>query len=82
MTHGVKQRLEMTEHKFKPVEEQLAYIKKGVAEIIPESELVAKLEASRKTGKPLRVYLAYLVFYLLWFLLLTFIASFGLIAEA
>jgi tyrosyl-tRNA synthetase len=57
MTHGAKQRLEMTEHKFKPVEEQLAYIKKGVAEIIPEPELVAKLETSRKTGKPLRVYL-------------------------
>jgi len=47
----------MTEHKFKPVEEQLAYIKKGVAEIIPEPELVAKLGNSRKTGKPLRVYL-------------------------
>ncbi|PYT71990.1 MAG: tyrosine--tRNA ligase [Acidobacteria bacterium] len=47
----------MTEHKFKPIEEQLAYIKKGVVEIIPEPELVAKLEASRKTGKPLRVYL-------------------------
>ena len=47
----------MTEHKFKPVEEQFAYIKKGVAEIIPEPELAAKLENSRKTGKPLRVYL-------------------------
>jgi tyrosyl-tRNA synthetase len=47
----------MSESKFKPVEEQLAYIKKGAAEIIPEPELVAKLEASRKTGKPLRVYL-------------------------
>ena len=47
----------MAEHKFKPVEEQLAYIKKGVAEIIPEPELAAKLEASRKNGKPLRVYL-------------------------
>src|SRR6266699_2482606 len=44
-------------HTFRPVEEQLAYIKKGVAEIITEPELVAKLEASRKTGKPLRVYL-------------------------
>src|SRR5437016_8233495 len=43
--------------KFKPVEEQLAYVKKGVAEIIPEAELKAKLEASLKTGKPLRVYL-------------------------
>ncbi len=57
MTHGAKPTPEMTGHKFKPVEEQLAYIKKGVAEIIPEPELVAKLEASRKTGKPLRVYL-------------------------
>ncbi len=32
--------------------------------------------------KPLRVHLAYLLFYLAWFLLLLFIASFGLIAEA
>ena len=47
----------MSGHQFKPVEEQLAYIKKGVAEIIPEAELAAKLESSRKTGKPLRVYL-------------------------
>src|SRR5205085_3035341 len=47
----------MSGHQFKPVEEQLAYIKKGVAEIIPEAELAAKLENSRKTGKPLRVYL-------------------------
>lgn len=47
----------MNERQFKPVEEQLAYLKKGAAEIIPEPELVSKLEASRKTGKPLRVYL-------------------------
>ncbi len=47
----------MTGHKFKPVEEQLAYIKKGVAEIIPEETLKASLEKSLKTGKPLRVYL-------------------------
>jgi tyrosyl-tRNA synthetase len=47
----------MTGPKFKTVEEQLAYLKKGVAEIIPEAELKAKLEASLKTGKPLRVYL-------------------------
>jgi len=43
--------------KFKPVEEQLAYLKKGVAEIIPEETLKASLEKSLKTGKPLRVYL-------------------------
>ena len=47
----------MTPAKFKPVEEQLAYLKKAVAEIIPEAELKAKLEQSLKTGKPLRVYL-------------------------
>jgi len=40
---------------FAPVDEQLEYIRKGAAEIIPESELKQKLEESRKTGKPLRV---------------------------
>jgi len=47
----------MTPSNFKPVAEQLAYLKKGAAEIIPENELVAKLEKSRQTGKPLRAYL-------------------------
>jgi tyrosyl-tRNA synthetase len=40
---------------FAPVEEQLTYLKKGSAEIIRESDLRAKLEKSRATGKPLRV---------------------------
>jgi tyrosyl-tRNA synthetase len=40
---------------FPPVDEQLAYIKKGSAEIIREGELRTKLEKSRATGKPLRV---------------------------
>ena len=40
---------------FAPVDEQLAYIKKGSAEIIRESELRSKLEKSRATGTPLRV---------------------------
>ncbi len=44
-----------TETKFKPIDEQLAYLRKGVSEIIPEVELRAKLEKSLKTGKPLRV---------------------------
>ena len=44
----------MTQTNFKPVEEQLAYLKKGVHEIIREEDLRAKLEKSRKTGKPLR----------------------------
>jgi len=40
---------------FASVDEQLAYIKKGAAEIIRESELRAKLVKSHATGKPLRV---------------------------
>jgi tyrosyl-tRNA synthetase len=40
---------------FAPVEEQLAYIKKGAAEIIHERELRERLEKSLKTGKPMRV---------------------------
>jgi tyrosyl-tRNA synthetase len=45
----------MTTTPFKPVAEQLAYLKKGSAEIIREAELQTKLEKSAKTGKPLRV---------------------------
>ena len=40
---------------FLPVDEQLAYIKKGAAEIVKESELRAKLERSLASGKTLRV---------------------------
>src|SRR5580700_11929391 len=39
---------------FKSADEQLAYLKKGTAEIIREEELRAKLAKSLKTGKPLR----------------------------
>lgn len=39
---------------FPPVDEQLAYLKKGVAEVIREDELKARLEKSLKTGVPLR----------------------------
>jgi tyrosyl-tRNA synthetase len=46
-----------TKPQFKPVDEQLAYLRKGAAEIIPEPELKAKLERSFRTGTPLRVYL-------------------------
>src|SRR5260370_40873627 len=41
-------------HKFTPIDEQLAYLKKGVAEVIREDELKAHLKKSLKTGKPLR----------------------------
>src|SRR4030088_3612004 len=40
---------------FAPVDEQLAYIKKGSAEIVKEPELRSKLEKSLASGKPLRV---------------------------
>src|SRR5712664_134900 len=40
---------------FPPVDEQLAYIRKGAAEIVKESDLRAKLERSLTAGKPLRV---------------------------
>src|SRR5579872_4421678 len=47
----------MSEPRHKSIDEQLAYIRKGAAEIIPEAELRASLEHSLKSGKPLRVYL-------------------------
>lgn len=37
------------------IDEQLAYLRKGTVEIIPENELRAKLEKSASNGKPLRV---------------------------
>jgi tyrosyl-tRNA synthetase len=39
----------------KSVAEQLALIRRGVEQIVPETELVQKLERSVKSGKPLRV---------------------------
>lgn len=40
---------------MKPVDEQLALIRRGVEQIVPEDEFRKKLERSVKTGKPLRV---------------------------
>jgi tyrosyl-tRNA synthetase len=40
---------------FAPVEEQLALLTKGAAEIIPLEDLKTRLEESRKTGTPLRI---------------------------
>ncbi len=40
---------------FPPVAEQLAEIRSGAAEILPEGELAKKLERSRATGQPLVV---------------------------
>src|SRR6266498_3752095 len=40
---------------FPPVEEQLAYLRKGAVEIIRESDLRERLEKSIKSGKPLRI---------------------------
>jgi tyrosyl-tRNA synthetase len=40
---------------FAPVAEQLAYLKKGFAEIIREADLLERLTAAAKAGRPLRV---------------------------
>ena len=40
---------------FPSINEQMDIIKRGVSEILPESELVQKLERSIKTGKPIIV---------------------------
>ena len=40
---------------FPPVADQLAIIRRGIEKIVPEQELADKLEASRKTGTPLRI---------------------------
>ncbi|MFQ5695482.1 MAG: tyrosine--tRNA ligase [Terriglobia bacterium] len=44
----------MTSGAKRDLEQQLAYLRKGTAEIISEGELRAKLATSQKTGKPLR----------------------------
>src|SRR5208282_2321845 len=40
---------------FRPVEEQLQYLRKGAVEIIREADLRERLEESYKTGRPLRI---------------------------
>ncbi len=40
---------------FLPVEEQLQQIRRGTEEVIPQEELISKLEGSAKSGKPLTV---------------------------
>lgn len=40
---------------FLPVSEQLEIIKRGTVEIVPEDELIQKLEKSYKTSTPLRI---------------------------
>src|SRR5690349_16411337 len=40
---------------FPAVADQLAVIRRGVEKIVPENELIPKLEQSRKTGSPLRI---------------------------
>jgi tyrosyl-tRNA synthetase len=40
---------------FPPVDEQMAVLRRGVDEILPEDALIEKLKESRKTGTPLKV---------------------------
>jgi len=45
----------MSEGLFPPVEEQIDLLKRGVADLVDEEQLRAKIERSIKTGKPLTV---------------------------
>ena len=45
----------LTKELFPPLKEQMDLIRRGVSEIIPEDDLVKKLERSIKTNTPLRV---------------------------
>lgn len=45
----------LTEEQQKEVKRQLAIIRRGVAEIVPEQELIYKLEKSVSTGIPLKI---------------------------
>src|SRR4030042_6935604 len=45
----------MTKIKFPPVNEQMDIIKRGVSEIIPEDELVKKIEKSLSKRKQLNI---------------------------
>ncbi len=45
----------ITSVSFLPVDQQLTYLKKGLAELIREEDLRERLAASLKSGKPLRV---------------------------
>ena len=45
----------MSMPQFPPVDEQLAYLRKGAAEIIRESDLRERIERSLASGKPMRV---------------------------
>lgn len=49
----------MSKSSFPPVDEQLAVIRHRAEEVIPEDELVSKLERSRETGEPLVVKLGF-----------------------
>jgi tyrosyl-tRNA synthetase len=45
----------MNKNIFPPIKEQMDLIKRGVSEIIPEEELLRKLEKSSQEGKPLNI---------------------------
>jgi tyrosyl-tRNA synthetase len=46
---------EASPHAFRPVDEQLALLKRGAVDLVDEAQFRAKLERSRKTGVPLTV---------------------------
>ena len=55
MLKQVRHDLEMNKITFPPLNEQMDLIKRGTFEIIPEEELVKKIEKSLKENKPLNI---------------------------
>src|SRR5438552_15870567 len=55
LRYGRRPRVARRKRTVKPVDEQIALIRRGVDQVVPETELRQKLERSVKSGKPLRV---------------------------
>ncbi|RKD27025.1 tyrosine--tRNA ligase [Ammoniphilus oxalaticus] len=55
MSSRLTEKVQLTAEQEQEVERQLAIIRRGVAEIVPEDELAAKVVRSVATGKPLKI---------------------------
>ena len=55
MSSSPEEKVKLTDEQQKEVERQLAIIQRGVADIVPQDELVRLFERSVVTGVPLKV---------------------------
>ena len=51
----IRIRLDMSQSRFPPVDEQLEHLMRGAVDLVEQEQLRAKLERSRRTGEPLVV---------------------------